>query len=450
MGHDLDVVAEQIQPLTPDDVSTIHQAQTCPLDMPYEAFCKLGKRRLVATELGVFIEPEFIQERAYQFLAGLQGVSALKEYLVYRKIQDQKDLSVDEAKSMSHAFTRMPDTLKRDLTTYIDDLLLPIHGEAGVIYKTELDLICQNISGALFASIGNEHLNMIFRNEVLLQQGEVVCEQGRQGKEMYLIKRGRVSVYIDDACMASLSSGEIFGEISLFYNTRRSATIKAAVPNTRLGVLTREDLEALFESGEPYLNDLIYRLYTILPDRLRNLNDKYKAAIRFLHLLSDGDATQAQSLEHAQLEVEREQTGILPTISEEEARRICCETRTFEADAPIFSENDEPEGAYFVLAGKVRVFALSEDLQDILLGELGPGEIFGEMALIDDKPRSASVTTLAPCKLGFISKAGFDEFIRTKSDLAFRLMGFICLSIFRRILRLDRLYSSIKKRIEDS
>ena len=112
----------------------------------------------------------------------------------------------------------------------------------------------------------------------------------------------------------------------------------------------------------------------------------------------------------------------------------------------IIAEGDKGDGAYFILEGKVQVSALSQDFKEILLGELGEDEVFGEMALIDDKPRSASVVTLTPCKLAFVGKNAFNEFIETRSELAFRLMGFVCLSLFRRILRLDRLYSDVKKR----
>jgi CRP-like cAMP-binding protein len=81
---------------------------------------------------------------------------------------------------------------------------------------------------------------------------------------------------------------------------------------------------------------------------------------------------------------------------------------------------------------------------------LGEGEIFGEMALIDEKPRSASVVTLTPCKMAYISNKAFNDFIETRSKTAFRLMGFICLSLFGHVLRLDRLYSDVKKKIKAS
>jgi len=446
MGHQFDVVAEQIQPLTPEDIATIHGAQSCTLDKSYESFVIRGKERLSATELGAFTEPEIIKEKAYQFLAGMEDVPALKEYLVYRKIQDKKHLYVDEAKRISEDFIKMPQKLKTDLTTYIDDLLLPIRNETGGIQKSELDLICQNISGALFGTISNEYLNQIFSQNRIYKKGDTICKQNRPGQEMYFIKKGEVTVYIDESSVASLGPGEIFGEMSLFYNVKRSATIKAAKERTKVGVLTRKALENLFKSGQPYAHDLMYRLYNILPQRLRNLNDKYKTAIRALHLIFDGDEKEMPSLDHIQMETKQKKTYFFPTLTQNETRRIYQDVKVFDRGQLVFSEGDKGHGAYFIMEGKVKVVALSPNFKEISLGELGEGEVFGEMGLIDEKPRSASVLTLTPCKIAFVGKNAFNEFIQTRSELAFRLMGFVCLSLFRRILRLDRLYSDIKKR----
>ncbi|MES0349957.1 MAG: cyclic nucleotide-binding domain-containing protein, partial [Desulfobacteria bacterium] len=450
MGHQFDVVAEQIQPLTPEDIATIHGAQSCPIDKPYETFVKTGKERLSRAELGAFIQPEVVKEDAYQFLAGMEDVDALREYLVYRRIQDKKHLSVDEARRISQDFMKLPQKIKPDLTTYIDDLLLPIQSETGVIQKSELDLICQNISGALFATISNQHLNRIFSQDIIYQKGDIICEQGTPGQEMYLVKEGEVTVCINESSVASLGPGEIFGEISLFYNVKRSATVKAGKRGAQTGVLTRKGLENLFRYNQPYAHDLIYRLYKILPERLRNINDKYKTAIPALHLIFDGDKRDMPSLDDIEMEAKEKKVDFFPALSEDEVRRICQEVKVFDPEQVVFAEGDKGDAAYFIMEGKVKVVVASQDLKEILLGELGEGEIFGEMALIDEKPRSASVVTLTPCKMAYISKKAFNDFIETRSKTAFRLMGFICLSLFGHVLRLDRLYSDIKTKIKAS
>ena len=343
MGHRFSVVAEQIQPLTSKDISTIHEAQTCPIDKAYESYIQDGKRLLSTTELGALIEPHIIREKAYQFLAGIKGIQALREHLVFRKIQDKKHLSVDEARRISHDFMKMPRKLRADLPAYIDDLLLPIQSETGAVNKSELDLICQNISGALFGTISNEHLNQIFSKNRACQKGEIICEQGSSGQEMYFIKEGEVKVYINGSSVACLGPGEIFGEMSLFYNIKRSATIRSEKDKTELGILTRNGLENLFKNSRPFAHDLIYRLYNILPERLRNLNDKYKAGIRALHLFFNRDSKSMPSLEQVESKIEREKADFFPTLSKEELKQICQEERFFEAEQAIFCRRRKRE-----------------------------------------------------------------------------------------------------------
>jgi len=249
MGHEFDVVAEQIHPLTPDDIETIHGAQSCRIDESYESYVKRGKEKLGSEELGEFMTNRLAKEQGYQFLAGMDSVTDLREYLVYRRIQNKKHLSVDEANKISKDFMRMPQKLKTDLTTYIDDLLLPVRTETGTIQKSELDLLCQNISGALFATINNEHLSQIFSENRVYENGDTICRQGTSGREMFFIKEGEVAVFLDDTCVATLGPGEIFGEISLFYNVKRTATIKGGREATEVGVLSRTGLERLFRGG---------------------------------------------------------------------------------------------------------------------------------------------------------------------------------------------------------
>lgn len=446
MGHRFDVVAEQIQPLTHEDILLIHKAQTSPLDGPYESWVSKGREELNRLGFEPLIPPSTREKRPYLFLAGLSGVPALKEYLVFRKIQEQRYLSVDEAKKISRDFMRMPLKFRNDLIEYIDDLLLPIQSERGVLEKSELDLICQNISGALFGTLNNEHLDQIFSETKAYRKGDVICRQHTPGQEIYYIKEGEVRVLIDDTSLATLRPGEIFGEISLFYNVHRTATIVAATDPTRIGVLDRKGFESLLRAGQPHTYDLVYRLYNILPERLRNLNEKYRTAFNALYLFLEGSRDKPANPREMEIAL-RPKRELLPAITPEEALDVFREIRLFDPGAPVFTEGETGDGAYMILEGKVKVVTFSEHGDEITLGELGRGEIFGEMALIDDKPRSASIVAITPCKLAFVDKTSFNHFLLGRSDLAFRLMANICLSLFKRILALDRVYAELKKAV---
>ena len=95
--------------------------------------------------------------------------------------------------------------------------------------------------------------------------------------------------------------------------------------------------------------------------------------------------------------------------------------------------------------GTAKVVTFSPDYEEIILGQINTGEMFGEMALIDNKPRSATILSATPCEVAYINKKEFNDLIMNRTELAFRFMAFICLSLFQRILRLDNLYVDIKK-----
>jgi len=444
------VVAEQIRPLTKLDIDAIHDALTCELPGNYAEVVEQGRGQLAGVQLSTYIEPADLQREPYCFVAGLSGAAALQEYVVCRTIQDKKHLSVDEAMKISQDFMQMPTSIKRELTSYIDDLLLPVQTEIGTVERSQLDLICQNINGALFWSISNENMSRLFSDTSVYSAGKILCEQHKPGQEMFFIKEGEVGVYIENQHIAALGPGEIFGEISLFYNIPRSATIKTEEDGTVVGTLTRSGLESLLESREPYVCDLILRLYKILPSRLRNMNSKYQTAIRALSMITDDPEVlkAAVSIGDSGME-EIQETEVLPKLSLLEASTIYERVRELAPGTVVCTQGEEADGIYFILEGRLQVSLADADGESVDVALLEPGEVFGEIAVIEGTPRSATVRALEASRLGFLSTKSFDAFVESGSELAFRFMGYVCLLLFRRILRLDHIYSQIKLRIGD-
>ena len=70
----------------------------------------------------------------------------------------------------------------------------------------------------------------------------------------------------------------------------------------------------------------------------------------------------------------------------------------------VISEGDETDSLYIIEEGRVRVFAINEDGREFILSNLGAGDFFGELALIDEGRRSASVIAVEPCVFLTISK----------------------------------------------
>lgn len=85
--------------------------------------------------------------------------------------------------------------------------------------------------------------------------------------------------------------------------------------------------------------------------------------------------------------------------------------RLYQKDETVFAEGD-PGGSLFVIeTGRVQVFKTSEGGQQVLLGHLGPGDIVGEMAMLDGSQRSASVVAEGPTTGSLVAFADFEAFM---------------------------------------
>lgn len=97
-------------------------------------------------------------------------------------------------------------------------------------------------------------------------------------------------------------------------------------------------------------------------------------------------------------------------------------TRTFPKNAIIVNEGDTSNSLYIIVSGKVKIFLSDEQGKEIILDIQGPGEYFGEIALLDEAPRSASVMTLDASSFVIISKNDFREYLGKNPDIAFDLI----------------------------
>jgi len=85
--------------------------------------------------------------------------------------------------------------------------------------------------------------------------------------------------------------------------------------------------------------------------------------------------------------------------------------RTYPANELVIDMDDPSTDVLFVVNGSVRVIHRADDGKQVILGELGPGTMFGEMAAIDGVPRSASVTTLQTSLICSMRAAAFMDIL---------------------------------------
>src|SRR5262245_49979420 len=73
-----------------------------------------------------------------------------------------------------------------------------------------------------------------------------------------------------------------------------------------------------------------------------------------------------------------------------EALARLCTRRHYPKDTVVFFENEEGDFFFMIVEGRIKVTILGDDGREIILSVLGPGDFFGEMALLDNEPRSAT------------------------------------------------------------
>ena len=105
----------------------------------------------------------------------------------------------------------------------------------------------------------------------------------------------------------------------------------------------------------------------------------------------------------------------------------------------VMAEGDRVDYLYIVIAGRLKVTMGEPDGKEVILSFIGPGEIFGEMGLIDDGLRSASVAAIEPCELIFISKRDFKRCMEENFDTAMSVMRVLV----RRLRSADRKVASL-------
>lgn len=102
--------------------------------------------------------------------------------------------------------------------------------------------------------------------KVLLKEGDKLFSQGDQGDAAYMIVYGHLEVLVDDKKRGSMKGGELFGELALLLNQKRSATIIAGSA-TELVSISKDSLNELISSGSEAAQKLINDLCNELSKR---------------------------------------------------------------------------------------------------------------------------------------------------------------------------------------
>lgn len=215
-----------------------------------------------------------------------------------------------------------------------------------------------------------------------LGAGDVLVSQGDVADELYVLLAGRLDVVLDapggQQVLNRLEAGATVGEIALLAGDRRSATVRAAEPCT---------VAAITSAG-------FRRLLSDHPAEAERLAGRASQRLREAQLVGQLNAMFGV-LEPA----------VLATIMD------FVEWVPVRAGTRVFSQGDVGDAAYLVVTGRLRAFRSDERGAEVEVGEIGRAEMAGEMALLEDAPRSATVYAVRDSQLVRFSKAAFDALV---------------------------------------
>ncbi len=113
--------------------------------------------------------------------------------------------------------------------------------------------------------------------------------------------------------------------------------------------------------------------------------------------------------------------------------------RAYPRNSVILFEDDPGDALYVVAQGQVKVVLIGEDGREVILSVMGEGEFFGEMALVDDEPRSAHVIAMEDSTLLVLRREDFQGILKQTPGIALALLR----ELSRRLRRVDEKVGSL-------
>ena len=112
-------------------------------------------------------------------------------------------------------------------------------------------------------------------------------------------------------------------------------------------------------------------------------------------------------------------------LDEDEIKDVSesCTPRNYPKNSMIILEEEFGDIVFIIIKGTVKITRVNDEGKEVILSLLGPGEIFGEMAIIDGEARSANALAQENCELIAIQRSEFLRLLRRNFKISFALMG---------------------------
>ncbi|HUH12631.1 MAG TPA: cyclic nucleotide-binding domain-containing protein [Longimicrobiales bacterium] len=242
---------------------------------------------------------------------------------------------------------------------------------------------------------------------------EVLLRKGDAGDSLFLVVSGAVRVEDEGGTLAVLRAPSIFGELALLDPGPRSATVVAVAPCE------------LFELPAGPFQEVVHQRLEVVQDLLRVLCRRLRAVSQAA-LAAPSDAGVVPAPAVARSAARREPTSTLERVLVLRSAALFAETpeqvlaeiatflveRRFRPGAPVLRKGELGTSMYLVVEGRARVHD-----GERTLNEVGERSIFGELALLDPQPRSASVTALTELHLFVLEQGPFYELLGERPEV---------------------------------
>jgi len=217
---------------------------------------------------------------------------------------------------------------------------------------------------------------------------------GKSAK-MYFLVDGEVSLTAKNKVIASISAGQIFGEMASLAQLPRTAT---ATAKTDCHAISLDEKQ--FQKAIQRIPEFALMLMSILIDRVREVG----ARVTGTRLTDETSLSKRSVFERKVLDdLQREFEGHVPMHAPK--------------GKVIMAQGEGAAFMYVVLDGRVAVL-----FKDRVVERVGPGGVVGEMALIDQSARVATAKAETECTLLAINRRDFLTFIKTKPDFSMALL----------------------------
>lgn len=276
--------------------------------------------------------------------------------------------------------------------------------------------------------------------------GEYVFREDDRSMDFYVVRDGKIEIRKETPfgpqILGHIQSDNIFGEMNFIDRTHRSSD-GLAVESSSAYTFSFSALDQIMDEDKELAVGLHWAFWRSLTEKVRDANEQLK-------LFFQEDAKKGQGRKRADGKREVQQVTVksedkvdlfrerglsaaemklLATFSSEER---------FREGSMIFREGEKGDKLYIVLDGRVRISKFIPGVGEEALAVLDRGDFFGEMALIDDKPRSADAKAHeVDATVLSIDRATLNEILSMDPHASLQFLNLLCRMISRRLREIN-------------